>query len=122
MISHVTLLSIPVADQDRARTFYETTLGFELLRDEPMGPTMRWVHLRPRGGQTEVTLVSWFDAMSPGSLQGLMLETDDIDGEHARLIGLGLRLSPIERQSWGRFTMFSDPDGNGLILRQPLAS
>ena len=40
-ISHVTIVSIPVADQDRAKAFYMDALGLELLRDEPMGPTMR---------------------------------------------------------------------------------
>lgn len=85
-----------------------------------MGPTMRWVHLKPPGGETEVTLVSWFPQMPPGSMQGLILTTDDVDGEHARLTGLGIALTPIEQQPWGRFILLNDPDGNGLILRQPL--
>ena len=118
--THITLVSVPVADQDRAKAFYADTLGFTVLRDEPMGPAMRWVHLAPPGGGTEVTLVSWFPAMPPGSLQGLMLTTDELDDEHARLSARGVALTPIEAQPWGRFTMFSDPDGNGLILRQPL--
>jgi len=28
----------------------------------------------------------------------------------------------IQQQPWGRYAMFSDPDGNGWILRQPPAS
>ena len=67
-----------------------------------------------------MTLVCWFDAMPPGSMQGLMLDTDDIDAEHTRLAMLGIDLTPIDQQPWGRFTMLKDPDGNGLILRQPL--
>ncbi len=119
--TEITLVSVPVADQDRAKAFYADVLGCTLLRDEAMGPTMRWVHLAFSGGGAEVTLVSWFPQMPPGSLQGLMLTTDDLDGEVARLSGLGVTLAPVEQQPWGRFTLFNDPDGNGLILRQPLA-
>jgi uncharacterized glyoxalase superfamily protein PhnB len=35
------------------------------------------------------------------------------------LAGRGLVLTDIEEQPWGRYAMFSDPDGNGWILRQP---
>ena len=118
-ISRVTIVSVPVGDPDRAKAFYADTLGFELLSDEPMGPTMRWLHLRPRGGGTEVTLTTWFDTMPAGSLRGLMLDTDDIDAEVARLASLGVAMGPIGDNPWGRAATFSDPDGNGLVLRQP---
>ena len=38
MISHIRLLSLPVSDQERARDFYVEVLGFDLIRDNPMGP------------------------------------------------------------------------------------
>lgn len=118
-ITHVTIVSVPVDDPDRAKAFYVDVFGFDLLHDEPMGPTMRWIQLSPPGSQTTIALVTWFETMPAGSLRGLMLDTPDIDAEHARLTGLGVALSPIEQQPWGRFSMFADPDGNGLILRQP---
>jgi uncharacterized glyoxalase superfamily protein PhnB len=48
------------------------------------------------------TLVTWFDAMKPGGRRGL-------------------NLTAIKQEPWGRYAMFSDPDGNGWILRQPPA-
>ena len=77
----VQLFSVPVTDQDRARDFYVDVLGMELVEDQPMGPGRRWVRVRPRGAETAITLVTWFDSMPAGSLTGLVLETDDVDGE-----------------------------------------
>jgi len=47
-VTHVLLLSVPVRDQDRARDFYVDVLGFELVREEAMGPGMRWVQAHRR--------------------------------------------------------------------------
>ncbi|MES2019986.1 MAG: VOC family protein [Pseudomonadota bacterium] len=114
----IAIVSVPVTDVARARTFYVETLGLVVLRDEAMGPDMRWVQLQPKDGGATVALVTWFDAMPPGSVQGLMLAVDDIDAEHARLETAGVTVSPVDEQPWGRFTMLQDPDGNGWIVAQ----
>lgn len=113
------IISVPVTDQQASKAFYRDILGFELLREEPMGPSMSWIQLAPRGQAVTITLVSWFETMKPGGLQGVMVNTDDIDGEVERLAALGLALDPVKAEPWGRYTQFRDPDGNGWILRQP---
>jgi catechol 2,3-dioxygenase-like lactoylglutathione lyase family enzyme len=114
----IAIVSMPVTDPDRARSFYTETLGLTLLRDEPMGPDMRWIQLQPKDGGATIALVTWFEQLRPGGQQGLMLGVDDIDAEHARLTGLGVALEPVAEQPWGRYVMLNDPDGNGLILTQ----
>jgi catechol 2,3-dioxygenase-like lactoylglutathione lyase family enzyme len=116
------IVSVPVSDQERAKRFYRDVLGFELLREEPMGPNQKWIQLAPQGCSTTIALVTWFDSMRPGGLQGVMLNVTDIDRDHAALTQRGLKLSEIQQQPWGRFATFNDPDGNGWILRQPPAS
>ena len=69
-ITHLQLFSLPVADQDRSREFYVDVLGFDLVRDNPMGPGQRWVQVAPKGARTSITLVTWFPAMPPGSVKG----------------------------------------------------
>jgi catechol 2,3-dioxygenase-like lactoylglutathione lyase family enzyme len=118
-ISSFEIISVPVSDQERAKRFYRDTLGFELLREESMGPSGKWIQLAPKGCSTTIALVSWFDAMRPGGLQGVMLNSTDIDRDHRDLAGRGLALSEIKQEPWGRYSMFTDPDGNGWILRQP---
>ncbi|WBO22257.1 VOC family protein [Sphingomonas abietis] len=111
----IAVVSVPVADQSAAKRFYLEIMDFDLLDDEPMGPEMRWVQLQPKTGGASIALVTWFEGLRPGGQQGLMLHVSDIDAEHARLEGLGITVSPVEAQPWGRFTMFTDPDGNGWI-------
>jgi catechol 2,3-dioxygenase-like lactoylglutathione lyase family enzyme len=117
-LTQIQLLSVPVADQDRARDFYVDTLGFELLSDNTMGPTGRWVQVRPKGGQTSITLVTWFDSMPPGSLRGLVIESDDLDGDVEALTARGLTIDGgIQDAPWGRYVTIEDPDGNGIVLQ-----
>ncbi len=120
-LTHIQLLSVPVTDQDRARDFYVGTLGFELMRDDHMGPAQRWVQVRPPGAQTSITLVTWFDAMPAGSLKGLVLETDDLDADLAVLAERGLKTGDVQEAPWGRFVTFHDPDGNGIVLQATTA-
>lgn len=117
-ITRVQLLSVPVTDQDRARDFYVDVLGMTLVRENPMGPDQRWVEVAPNGADTSITLVTWFPTMPPGSLKGLVLETDDLDGDLARLTALGVPVEGgIQVAPWGRFVTFDDPDGNGIVLQ-----
>jgi catechol 2,3-dioxygenase-like lactoylglutathione lyase family enzyme len=118
-ITSFEIVSVPVADQQRAKNFYRDILGFELLREEPMGPNGHWIQLAPKGCPTTIALVTWFDSMQPGGLQGVMLNVTNIDRDHKDLSARGLELTEIQQQPWGRFAMFKDPDGNGWILRQP---
>lgn len=123
MISHVQLLSLPVSDQDRARDFYVDVLDFDVIRDNPMGPDRRWVQVGPKGAQTTITLVTWFPSMAPGSVKGLVLETDDLDADVAALTARGVLIPEgIQQQPWGRFVTFDDPDGNGIVLQATAAN
>tara|TARA_R110002020_G_scaffold27440_10_gene88444 strand:- start:414 stop:785 length:372 start_codon:yes stop_codon:yes gene_type:complete len=118
MIDSIAIISPPVSDQQRAKLFYHDVLGFDIIRDNPMGPGQQWVQVGPRGAQTSFTLVTWFDSMKPGSISGIVLETGDVRAETARLKALGLAISDIETQPWGIFATFEDPDGNGFVLQQ----
>jgi catechol 2,3-dioxygenase-like lactoylglutathione lyase family enzyme len=113
------IISVPVSDQQRSKEFYRDVVGFELVREEPMGPGQSWIQLAPQGCPTTIALVSWFETMGPGGLQGVMLNVTDIERDHQQLSERGLKLAEIKQEPWGRYTSFQDPDGNGWILRQP---
>ena len=116
-ISHVQLLSLPVSDPERALGFYAGVLGFDVVHDTAM-PVGRWLQVRPPGAQTSVTLVTWFDSMPPGSLRGLVLESDDLDRDVEELGRRGVTFDDgIRKEPWGRYATFADPDGNGLVLQ-----
>jgi catechol 2,3-dioxygenase-like lactoylglutathione lyase family enzyme len=117
-IARLGIVSVPVSDPDRAIAFYVGILGFELLYDEPMGPDMRWVQLKPSAdAQTTLTLVTWFPTMAPGSTKGLLFETDTLDEDVESIRAQGVVVSDINEEAWGRYASLDDPDGNGIVLR-----
>ena len=117
MIAQVQTVSVPVSDQERARDFYVNTLGFELRSDNEWGEGMRWIEVAPKGSTTSLTLVTWFESMPPGSLQGLVVATDDIRPTHEELVAKGVPFdSPPTEMPGGTQAVFRDPDGNGLVL------
>ncbi len=118
VIRRIDVVSVPVSDQVASRVFYSEVLGFEIIRDNPMGPDQRWVQLSPPGAGTSITLVTWFDRMPAGSLQGMVLDTLDIDATRKALAEKGLRITEVQDAPWGRYATFSDPDGNGWVLKQ----
>jgi catechol 2,3-dioxygenase-like lactoylglutathione lyase family enzyme len=118
-VSKVQLFSLPVSDQSRSRDFYVDKLGFELVADTDMGPTQRWVRVRPRGSETSITLVTWFESMAPGSSKGTVLESDDVDADIALFKERGVDIAgEVQEAPWGRFVTFEDPDGNCIVLQE----
>lgn len=119
MIERIGIVSVPVTDQAKTKAFYTEVLGFEVVSDTPMGEGgARWVQLRPKGAQTSISLVTWFEAMKPGGLRGTVLEVDDMDATRAMLAERGLETGEVMREPWGDFSLFEDPDGNGWILHE----
>jgi catechol 2,3-dioxygenase-like lactoylglutathione lyase family enzyme len=119
-VTTLQVISVPVSDQDRAKEFYAGVLGFTVELDNEFGGGMRWVMLRPPGGGTAITLVTWFDTMTAGSLNGSVLGCNDLEQTLAELSGRGLTFAEdqIQEAPWGRWKTFTDPDGNGWILQQ----
>ena len=74
--------------------------------------------MSPPGAETSITLVTWFDTMPPGSVQGLVVGTDNVAEARSQLIKNGVDLSEIQVAPWGRSATFSDPDRNRWILQQ----
>jgi catechol 2,3-dioxygenase-like lactoylglutathione lyase family enzyme len=114
----IEVISIPVSDQNIAKEFY-LKIGFELIIETPMGNGDTWLQLGLPGQTTSISLVTWFSKIAPGSSQGLVLHTEDIKKEVDELRAKGLTVKDIDDTPWGKFAEFSDPDGNGMVLRQP---
>lgn len=115
----VSVVPIPVSDQDRARDFYVGTLGFTVTVDAPFGDGERWLMVRPSAGGAELALTNSYPGFRPGTLAGLMFEVVDVESVHAALSERGIDLGDgIVTVPWGRFVRVNDPDGNGLILQQ----
>jgi catechol 2,3-dioxygenase-like lactoylglutathione lyase family enzyme len=118
-IQDVKVISVPVSDQARSKAFYTEKLGFECSRDDDSVPGIRWVQVTPDGGTTSLTLVTWFETMPAGSLQGLVLGSTDLRSDCDELAANGVPFDrPLEEQPWGAEAVISDPDGNKIVLQQ----
>ncbi|MFF4347626.1 VOC family protein [Streptomyces sp. NPDC001530] len=125
-ITHASFVTLPVADQDRALSFYTEVLGFEVTADLDMPPG-RWLQVAPKGAQTVFTLSGpgmgrgsggspQKRGAEPGETRGIMLVTTDVDADCARLAAAGVAVEGPDDLPWGRMASFRDPDGNGLML------
>ena len=52
--------------------------------------------------------------MAPGSQKGLQVVVEDAEKLRDELRSRGVDASDVDKQPWGWFTYFSDPDGNTL--------
>lgn len=118
-IQQVNVVSVPVSDQDRAKAFYVDKLGLKLVREDESVAGMRWIQVAPNAGTTALTLVTWFDQMPPGCLQGLVLGSDDLTAEYQSLTARGVAFDrPPQQQPWATEAVLHDPDGNMIVLQQ----
>lgn len=115
-LKKISIISIPVTDQQRAKEFY-LKAGFKLIVENAM-PGQTWIQLGIPGAETSITLVNWFPNMPAGSVRGLVVDTDDIEQEVKNMQGNGIEPGPIEKTPWGRFATVTDPDGNAFSLHQ----
>jgi catechol 2,3-dioxygenase-like lactoylglutathione lyase family enzyme len=125
------LVVVPVADVDRAKTFYVEKAGFDLLVDHRAGDDFRVVQLTPRGSACAIAIMRNTE-MAPGSLHGLHLVVSDLDAARAELVHRGVDASEMfhfdsggqvpgpdpERQSYDSFFSFNDPDGNSWLVQE----
>jgi predicted enzyme related to lactoylglutathione lyase len=125
------LVVLPVADVDRAKAFYEKA-GFNVDVDHRAGDAFRVVQLTPPGSECSISIGKGISQAPPGCVQGLHLVVTDIEATRADLVERGIDVGePFhfgpegqtagvdpERQDYGSFASFSDPDGNGWVLQE----
>jgi catechol 2,3-dioxygenase-like lactoylglutathione lyase family enzyme len=118
MISHVKFVSIPTTDQDRALAFWTDRVGFSVLTDQPFDDSQRWIELRVGSSDTRVVLFKFDDqGLKPGSPFNGAFACDNVERTYQQMLDRGVEfLSPPQREPWGTFAAFKDPDGNQFVL------
>ena len=130
---------LPVSDVDRSKQFYKG-LGWREDADIVAGEDFRIVQLTPPGSACSISFGIGVTAMVPGTQQGLLLVTEDIEATRAELVEAGAPVSEVFHGAAGRFrpddpsvrlpgrdpdarsyqshAVFSDPDGNGWVIQE----
>ncbi|RIJ77627.1 glyoxalase [Nakamurella silvestris] len=114
----IELIAVPVTDIDRAKTFYVDQVGFVADHDHRVSETLRFVQLTPPGSACSICIGEGITDMVPGTQNAIQMVVDNADETYDRLVKAGVAASEVEELAWGRFTYFSDPDGNKWSLQE----
>lgn len=123
--------TLPVADVDRAKAFYQR-LGWRLDIDFKPTPETRGVQFTPPSSPASIQFGEGTTTMTE-PLQGMILVVDDIEAARDDLIGRGVDVSEIwhlepgkgqepgvdpQHRSYFSRASFADPDGNEWQLQE----
>ena len=124
------VIVVPVADVDRAKSFYSEQLGFNVDHDTTVSEGNRIVQLTPPGSGCSIVVGEGIvPDMPPGSLKGLQLVVPDLQAARGQLLERGVEVGEIQVLGESPtpqpdpldnvgFFFFSDPDGNGWGVQQ----
>ena len=112
------LITIPVSDVDRAKSFYVDQVGFVADYDHRVSDDLRFVQLTPKGSACSIALGTGLTDKTPGSAAGLQVVVADAAAARDELISRGGTASEVQDLPWGKFVFFSDPDGNAWAVQQ----
>ena len=129
----VTLISIPVRDQEKALKFYTEKLGFIKKKDEPLGGGNRWLTLVSKDWQDGPELLLepapnhfepskvFQDALMEAGIPWTQFDVQNVTSEYERLTSLGVKFSvkPTEMGTV-KIAVFNDTCGNNIQLVEEL--
>ena len=111
------LVTIPVSDVDRAKSFYTEKAGFRVDVDQRVTDELRFVQITPPGSACSIAFGTGLTTPSPGQAQ-LQVVVDDVHAARADLLERGIDPGDVQEFPWGSFVFFSDPDGNNWAVQQ----
>ncbi|QXE35360.1 VOC family protein [Streptomyces sp. GMY02] len=134
MIKGLSIATVWVLDQDRAKKFYTEKLGLEVRTDMTMGEGgMRWltVGAKDQPDMVLTLMVPGTPAMDEESAEALrklvvkgvlgagVLTTDDVHGDYERLKARGVEfVQPPQERPYGTEALLRDDSGNWFSLTQ----
>ena len=111
----IELVPVPVTDVDRAKAFYEK-VGFHADHDHRVQEGLRFVQLTPPGSACSIVIGDGITERTPGT-QEIQCVIADAERARAQLLEAGVEVSEVDKQAWGDFVYFRDPDGNSWSLQ-----
>lgn len=128
MIHSISRITLYVNSQEEAKAFWTEKVGFKVVFEQQMGPSMKWLEVGPARGNDTVFVL--YDkkrmvAQNPDINVGhpsVILSTDDIEAAHKALSDKGVSTGGIMRMPYGSMFQFTDMDGNPYLLREDAVS
>lgn len=133
----IEVITVPVADVERALRFYVDQVGFALDVDFSPNDAFRVVQLTPSGSGCSIQIGKAITEAPAGSLRNAYLVVTDLEAARRDLLERGVQVSDIRhktpigawdggfapgldpaRGDYASFADFSDPDGNSWMLQE----
>jgi catechol 2,3-dioxygenase-like lactoylglutathione lyase family enzyme len=136
VITGISIVSVWVLDQDSAKEFYASKLGFIVTNDIKLEGGMRWLTVRPPGNDRQELLLmdplhSMLDAESAQQVRALVakgvlspgvMATSDCQADHEVLAGRGVQFTqPPAERPYGIEAIMRDDSGNWYSFTQRTA-
>lgn len=122
MLSHISFVSVPVDEIERAMAFYVAAFGMEVVSDA-RGPFGRWVMLGLEGSETRVHLDQRPEGTPPPGKPVLVLISTDLDADCAAIAEAGGKvLAEPSTAEWDENmsrAIIRDSEGNAVLLTTP---
>lgn len=131
------VITVPVADVDRALRFYVDRCGFVLDVDYAPTPRFRVVQLTPPGSSCSSQFGVGLTGAPAGSVRNTVPIVTDLAAAHARLQRCAVSVGPTrhktpvdawgggfadgldpQRSDYASSASFADPDGNTWVLQE----
>ena len=129
----VTLISIPVRDQEKALKFYTDKLGFIKKKDTPLEGGNRWLTVVSKEAEDGPELLLepapihfepskvFQDALMEAGIPYTQFDVNSVDAEYERLTNLGVEFSikPTIMDTV-KYAVFNDTCGNNIQIVEEL--
>lgn len=125
----LTLISIPVRDQEKALRFYTEKLGFVLKKDEPLGGGNRWITVVSKDWQDGPELLlepapkhfepskTYQEALMAAGIPWTQFDVKSVEAEYERLTELGVEFTVKPTTSGNvKYAILNDTCGNYIQL------
>jgi predicted enzyme related to lactoylglutathione lyase len=124
MIKGVSQIIVAVDDQERAKEFWTSQIGFEVRTDAPYGEGGRWIELQPPDGPLLV-LGKRRPGESPPEVPDelphspVFFTCENIQETHRELSERGVAFpTPPTKMDFGWWALFEDDEGNRYAIGQ----
>ncbi|WP_093229124.1 VOC family protein [Thermoflavimicrobium dichotomicum] len=120
MIKQIATVAVYVDNQEEALSFWRDKVGFEVRRNESMGPAGNWLEVAPSGAET--CLVLYPKSVMPNWQEfkpSIVFICQDIQQTYEKLKANGVEFKEEpKKMRWGTFAIFKDPEGNEFVIKE----
>jgi uncharacterized glyoxalase superfamily protein PhnB len=114
----IELIFVPVTDVDRAIEFYVEKVGFTLDMEARVDENTRFVQVTPPTSACSIAFGEGISEMTPGTQNSIQVVVPDAEAARADLLSRGVEAPEVQTLAWGKFTGFTDPDGNTWTIQE----